>query len=546
MLRRTQNVLVDGDFKILLADDTNQIVAYGRKTEKQAALIVINRGDEDQAFTIPVAGYLPDGVVLNKVYTVGSAAPRQITVTNGNVSGNIGPLSAVILISGRVDLKPTAAPANLRVVSENDATVSLAWDAVPGSAGYNLYRSPLSGGGWVKVNTEPLTVTEFTDTGLQNARTYYYVVTSLDAKGNESAYSNEVNALPRLTIGWANLQWPPTMTHTISAVNRTDNAYGQVWIDGVTNQPGATPNLLAQLGFGPVGSDPTGNADWVWVNAAFNVDAGNNDEFVASMLPETTGSFDYAFRYSTTNGFDWVYADLDGIGNGYDPAQAGKLTVNSSSDTSAPAMPTGLQVDSASPAGIQLSWDAIVGDASLYGYEVLRSNTAGGPYEMIARVTSNSYPDTTIVEGATYYYVVRSLDESFNRSGNSEEVSATAQLRTVTIVFNVTVPATTDATGRSVYIAGSLNRLNGGLPEWNPSGVVLTRLDETHWTVTLTGLEATQIEYKFTLGDWDHVEKGASCDEIGNRILTLSYGSDGTQTVNDTVLNWRNVVPCGN
>ena len=41
------------------------------------------------------------------------------------------------------------------------------------------------------------------------------------------------------SIGWANLQWPPTMTHTISAVNRTDNVYGQVWIDGVTSQPGA-------------------------------------------------------------------------------------------------------------------------------------------------------------------------------------------------------------------------------------------------------------------------------------------------------------------
>lgn len=545
-LRRTQNVLVDGDFRILLADDTNEIVAYGRKTEKQAAIIIVNRGDADQAFTIPVAGYLPNGVVLKKVYTVGSAGPGQVTVTNGNVSGNIGSLSAVILVSGRVDLKPTAAPANLQVVNVGDGTVSLAWDEVPGSAGYNLYRSPLSGGGWVKVNIDPLATTEFTDTGLENARTYYYVITSLDAKGNESDYSNEVSALPRLTIGWANLQWPPTMTHTISAVDRTEDAYGQVWIDGVTNQPGPTPNLLAQLGFGPAGSDPNSNPDWVWVSASFNVDAGNNDEFVASMLPESTGSFDYAFRYSTTNGFDWVYADLDGISNGYDPSQAGKLTVNPSSDTTAPAVPTGLQVVSASPAGIELSWDAVVGDPSLYGYEVLRSDSTGGPYEMIARVTSNSYPDTTIVEGATYYYVVRSLDQSFNRSGNSAEVSATAELRTVTVVFNVTVPATTDGTGRSVYIAGTLSRLNGGFPDWNPGAVPLTRVDETHWTITVTGLESTQIEYKFTLGDWDHVEKSASCDEIGNRMLTLTYGTDGTQTVNDTVLNWRNVAPCGN
>ena len=93
---------------------------------------------------------------------------------------------------------------------------------------------------------------------------------------------------------------------------------------------------------------------------------------------------------------------------------------------------------------------------------------------------------------------------------------------------------------------GALHLLDGGLPQWNPGGVVLTRVDATHWTITLTGQEGTQIAYKFTLGDWDHVEKGASCDEISDRMLTLTYGSDGTQTANDAVLNWRNVAPCGN
>ena len=107
------------------------------------------------------------------------------------------------------------------------------------------------------------------------------------------------------------------------------------------------------------------------------------------------------------------------------------------------------------------------------------------------------------------------------------------------------MPDTTDATGRSVYIAGTLSRLDGGLPDWDPGGVVLTRVDATHWTITLTGLEGTPIEYKYTLGSWDYVEKDATCDEIGNRQLTLSYGSNGTQVVNDTVLNWRNVSPCG-
>ena len=100
LLRRSQPVLVNGDFKVLLADDANQLVAYGRKTEKQAALVIVNRGDTEQAFTIPVAGYLPDGVLLRRVYAVGMANQRQVTVANGTVSGTIGPLSALILISG--------------------------------------------------------------------------------------------------------------------------------------------------------------------------------------------------------------------------------------------------------------------------------------------------------------------------------------------------------------------------------------------------------------------------------------------------------------
>lgn len=76
--------------------------------------------------------------------------------------------------------------------------------------------------------------------------------------------------------------------------------------------------------------------------------------------------------------------------------------------------------------------------------------------------------------------------------------------------------------------------------------MVLAHVDATTWTITLTGYETTQIEYKYTLGDWEHVEKDNACGEIANRQLTLSYGSNGMQTVNDTVPNWRNVSPCGN
>jgi hypothetical protein len=546
-LRAAHPALVEGDFEVLLADDAAETVAFGRKTGPQAAIVVINRSNAARTVEIPVAGYLPDGVSFTGVYGVGAIGSPVASVSGGSLSVDLDPMSAWLLVAESADLEPGPAPTNLRVTDEGSGQVSLAWDAAPGAAGYNIYRSPVSGGGFVKLNGAPLAGLTYIDTGLENGQTYFYVVTALDAQGNESAYSNEVSALPHFRIGWANLQWPPTMTHTISVVDRTDTAYGQVWIDGATNAPGPTPTLRAQLGFGPTGSNPQTDPGWAWVDASFNVDAGNNDEFMASLLPEAVGTYDYVYRYTTTAGRDWLYADLNGpVTGGATPANPGRLTVNPSDDSTPPATPTGLDVVSASPAGIELAWDAVAGDLSLYGYEVLRSDTAGGPYTMLARVTGTGYTDMAVTESQTYYYVVRAVDLSFNRSPNSGEVAGTAELRTVTLTFNVTVPATTDGTGRAVHIAGTLDRLDGGLPQWNPGGVALTRVDATHWTITLTGKETTQIDYKYALGSWDFVEKDGTCGEISNRQLTLSYGADGQQTVNDVVPNWRNVAPCGN
>jgi glycosidase/fibronectin type 3 domain-containing protein len=540
VLRKSVPALTDGDFRVLLADDAADSVAYGRKTGSQAAIVALNRGGAPQTLHMNVGGYLPDGTALHAVFGSGAA-----TVSGGVLAIDVPALSGVVLATDTIDLTPPPAPTGL-AASEGNGSVGLTWNAEGDAAAYNVYRSPVTGGGYVRVNDSPVAGTSLTDTGLRNAQTYYYVVRALDAAGNESGNSNEVTAVPHPTIGWSNLQWPPTITHTISTVNRTPNIYGQIWIDGLTSLPGPAPGLRAELGVGPSGSNPDGNPAWTWETASFNTDAGNNDEYVASLLPDHTGTFDYAYRYSVTDGRDWTYADLDGSPNGYSPDQAGKLTVVSSGDTTPAAVPTGLHVASATPAAIDLAWDAVTGDPALYGYEVLRSDHAGGPYTAVELTTATDFTDADVIQGSSYYYVVRSVDMSFNRSDNSGEVSATAQARTVTVVFALTVPASTDGTGRTVHIAGTLSRFDEGLPDWDPGAVALTHVDATHWTITLHGLESTQIEYKYTLGDWDHVEKDGSCGEINNRQLTLSYGASGTQTVNDTVPNWRNVAPCGN
>jgi glycosidase len=543
-VRAGNAALTAGDFRILFADDAAGTVGFGRKTTSRAAIVVVNNSNAPSSGDIPVAGFVPDGTQFTVAYGVGVSSGGSFTVVNGKVAGNLPALSGAILTTGTIDLAPPVAPSGL-AGDEGTGQVQLSWNSVAGAGGYHVYRSPVTGGGFVRITDTALGAPGYTDTGLQNGRTYFYVVTALDTAGNESGWSNQIAAQPHLSIGWANLQWPPTMSHTISTTDRTDEAYGQVWIDGATNQPGATPSLRAQLGFGPSGSAPEGNADWQWVEAVFNTDAGNNDEFKASLLPESTGTFSYLYRYSTTNGATWFYADLSGAFTGT-PPNPGVLTVNASADTTSPSVPTGLEVVGSSPAAISVDWDDNGGDASLYGYEVGRSSTSGGPYTVLALVSSSEFTDGSVEEDATYFYAVRAVDTSFNRSSYSADVSASARARTVTLVLDVTVPASTDATGSSVHIAGFLDRLDGGYPQWDPGATALARVDATHWTITFTGREGVQLEYKYTLGDWDHVEKDAACGEIGNRQLTLSFGATGTQTVNDTILNWRNVAPCGN
>ncbi len=538
-LRENNPVFRNGNLSFLLADDVHRTLAYLLRSQDQAAIVAINRSDQPQTLSFSLQNQLPDNVQL--VDALGGLV--GVTASTGVLTFDLAPFSAAVLLpAGGQDLIAPDAPGEL-AAAEGSLQVNLTWNPVQGAATYRIYRSPVTGGGYVMVGET--NGTSFLDLDLVNGQTVYYVVRALDAAGNLGPASIEVSALPHYTIGWANLQWPPSIQHTISAINPTPNIYGQVWIDGVTSLPGLTPSLEAQLGYGPDGSNPDNDPSWTWVTASFNVDSGNNDEFVANLLPDQPGQYDYAYRYTTTAGRDWLYADLDGTGNGYDPAQAGQLNVILSSDTTPPDAPTNLIAASQSTAGIDLVWDVVQGDPSLYGYEVLRAEVMGGPYTQIARLTTNQYFDANVIQNVTYFYVVRAVDTSFNRSGYSNEVSATTQLRTVSVTFNVTVPVTTDSTGRSVYIAGTLNLLDGNLPQWDPAGVVMTRLDSTHWTITLTGKENTALEYKYVLGDWNYVEKGASCEELNNRTLTLTYGSDGTQIVNDTVLNWRNVAPCG-
>jgi endo-1,4-beta-xylanase len=87
---------------------------------------------------------------------------------------------------------PPASPANLSA-SAWDLQITLNWSASSGAISYNVKRATTSGGPYTIISN--VTTTNFTDTGLINGTSYYYVVSALNVAG-ESANSAQVSATP--------------------------------------------------------------------------------------------------------------------------------------------------------------------------------------------------------------------------------------------------------------------------------------------------------------------------------------------------------------
>jgi len=522
-IRNGNAVLRTGSFDTLLVDDDAGIYAYGRG---QSAVIGLNFGTT-QTLTIPVAGYLRDGAQLTDTLNGGN-----YEVVDGEiVVSDVPPMWGTVLVLRGQPAAPPPAPTNLAAV-EGDGEVMLSWDGVAGTASYNVYRSYVYGGGYAYLGET--TTSDYTDTTVTNGTLYYYVVTAVGVLGAESDFSNEVSALPHYTIDWANLQWPHEFTHTVG-ITPTQDIYGQVYIAGVTSEPGATEGLLAQVGFGASMTDFTG---WTtWVDATFNVDAGNNDEFKVQLLPEEPGDFVYLYRYSTTGGRDWVYGDR--AGTVLLPPFPGVMHVLPADDTTPPPVPLNLRVVHWGTDHITVQWYPVNAD-DLAGYDLYRYAEGELPEDaaFLARVMEPAtiYTDTDVVVNTTYTYTVQAFDMALNKSDFSNPASGTAKAREVEVRFRVTVPPFTPAED-TIYITGDNATYLGAF--WNPSAMPITRLDATTWAYTVTIPEETILQYKFTRGSWDVVENWGDLVGETNRHLTVVYGDDGTMLVEDVVYNWR-------
>jgi hypothetical protein len=138
------------------------------------------------------AGFSASGVPTGTVLAPGQSANLNASfapATSGNATGSISVSSNAGGGAIAVALSGTGA------VSV-DHSVMLSWSPSTSVViGYNVYVSGVSGSSYVKVTSSPVPTTDYTDSGLDTAQTRYYVVTSVDANNNESAFSNQVTAI---------------------------------------------------------------------------------------------------------------------------------------------------------------------------------------------------------------------------------------------------------------------------------------------------------------------------------------------------------------
>ena len=112
-------------------------------------------------------------------------------------------LTGITTTGGRVNvysamyscIAPPQTPTDL-TADGADSKVVLAWSAALGATRYNVKRSLTPGGPYSSVNSA-VHGTTFTDTGLTNGTTYYYVVSASNSLG-ESGDSNEASATPAI------------------------------------------------------------------------------------------------------------------------------------------------------------------------------------------------------------------------------------------------------------------------------------------------------------------------------------------------------------
>ena len=149
-----------------------------------------------------------------------------------------------------------AAPTGLSATAASSSQINLSWTASAAATSYNVKRATVNGGPYVIIGNliTNLNTTSFSDIGLTDGTTYYYVVSALN-DGGQSANSSQASATPPVPVladYWKFDETSGTTAADSAGANPGTLATGATWAAGKIN------NAVSLSGTGGYVSLPTG------------------------------------------------------------------------------------------------------------------------------------------------------------------------------------------------------------------------------------------------------------------------------------------------
>jgi len=168
-------------------------VTVGNSASQSATLTASNAPITISSLLANSSEFTVSGISVPITIPAGNTATLNVVFrpqASGTASASLGFVS-------NASNSPTLQALTGTGVAPVQHSVILTWNPSTSSSvmGYNIYRGANSGGPYTKINSALTQGTSDTDSTVQNAQTYYYVVTAVDSSGRESVFSNQVQAV---------------------------------------------------------------------------------------------------------------------------------------------------------------------------------------------------------------------------------------------------------------------------------------------------------------------------------------------------------------
>ncbi|MBN1397180.1 MAG: fibronectin type III domain-containing protein [Bacteroidetes bacterium] len=286
---------------------------------------------------------------------------------------------------------PPPDPQNLIAADSSSQTITIKWqkNSAPDFFRYAIYQG---------TSPNPTTLADYstggvndttkTFTGLTNGIRYYFRVTALDFVGNESGYSNEVNAVPADRIA-------PTVPQGLTVTDSSNQSISIVW--QIINEPDFKEWRIYS------GTDL------------------NNLTFLVSITGIMNTSKSFTGLVNGTRYYFYVTA----VDNSNNESEFSNRVSAIPGDYKVPSVPRNLIISDSSNQTITLRWTQN-SDPDFLLYRIYRGTTPGpiSKTDSVINIADTVKIITGLINGTRYYFRITAVDNTGNESGYSNEVNA--------------------------------------------------------------------------------------------------------------------------